>query len=214
MDVLDDITSFIFIGEDYPGDASIPEGERADVIFIPGSASPEPMERACDLWHRGLAPVLIPSGRFSIQKGRFEVGRSSRKKYPGAYHTECEFYRDIALRASIPDEQILKECRATYTMQNAVFSRELTDLHGLKVRRATLCCKAYHARRAFMYYQYAYPETEFRIVPVDTAGITRENWFRTPHGTDVVMGELMRCGHQLRNLIPTLAERRRDGQSK
>lgn len=216
MDALEDITRFIFIGEADAGEAPFPAEARLDAIFIPGSASPEPMELAVRLWKRGLAPVLVPSGKFSIQRGRFEVSKASRGRYPESYRTECEFYRQIAVRAGVPDLQILKENRATYTMQNAVFSRELTDAHGLIVHRAAVCCKSYHARRAFLYYQYAFPQTEFRVFTVDVAGVSRENWYRSAHGTDIVMGELSRCGHQIRDLIPALAARKEavDGKER
>lgn len=197
MNVLEDITNFIFLQQ---------ESEPADIVFIPGNNRPEPMEHAVTLWKQGYAPVLMPSGRFSITKGFFG-GSKDTKKYPGPYATECEFLTDVAVRGGVPSEHILKESRATYTMQNAVFSRELADLHGLRIRKAILCCKCFHARRAYMYYQYAFPETEFRISPVEVDGIGRENWFLTKKGIDTVMGELSRCGTQFPDLIQEFARR-------
>lgn len=196
MNVLDDITNFIFIAE---------EPQPSDLIFIPGNSSPEPMERAAALWRQGFAPVLCPSGRYSITKGRFDGPRGARDRYPGPYRTECEFLTDVGVKNGVPVEQILKEDRATYTMQNATFSRRLVDLQGLKIGRAILCCKSYHARRAYMYYQYAFPETELLVVPVDVMNINRANWFRTRRGIELVLGEVSRCGHQFPDLIPKLA---------
>ena len=73
------------------------------------------------------------------------------------------------------DHAILQEKQATYTYENAIFSRKLTDKLGLDIKKAILVCQAYHARRASLYYQVCYPETEILVCPVipgASAGIT------------------------------------------
>lgn len=194
--VLADLSDFIFL-EHAP--------EKADVIFITGSGSPEPMERAAALWLEGWAPLLCPSGRFSIVTGRFDGPARKRELYPGPYPTEWAFMADIGARMGVPADCILREDQATYTMQNATFSREATDRRGLRIRKAILCCKAYHARRAYMYYQYAFPGTEFLVCPAEVEGIRRDNWYRSDEGIQKVLGEVSRCGQQFPELIPALA---------
>jgi len=195
MDLLQDITNFIFL-ENPP--------QKADIIFITGSKSPEPVRQAAALYRAGYAPYLCPSGKYSITKGYFD-GPEDTARYPGPYRTECDFMTDAAIREGVPPECILGESEATYTMQNAQFSRELLDRLGIKVRRGILCCKSYHARRAYMYYQWAFPEAELLVSPADTGGISRENWYHTRSGIGTVLGELSRCGSQFPALIEEYA---------
>ena len=111
-------TDFIFT-EDQP--------EPADIIFIPGSAWPELALRAAGLWHRGFSPLILPSGRFSILSGGFSGPASMTEKYPGPYQTEWEFLRDVLLRQGVPPQAVLKEDTASYTYENAIRSRQVTD---------------------------------------------------------------------------------------
>ena len=92
----------------------------------------------------------------------------------------------------VPDHAILKEDKATYTYENAIYSRKVTDGLGLTIRKAILCCKSYHARRALMYYQMLYPDTKFYVCADCPDGITRENWKETEEGIRAVTGEVTR----------------------
>lgn len=85
---------------------------------------------------------------------------------------------------------------ATFTYENAIFSRQVADKVGLKIKKAILCCKSYHSRRSLMYYQLLFPDTEFFVVPVDADGITRENWRKTEEGIEAVTGEINRIMKQ------------------
>ena len=55
--------------------------EKADVIFVPGNGYPEMAEAAARLYHEGIAPYIIPSGRYSITLGRFGGVLHNREKY-------------------------------------------------------------------------------------------------------------------------------------
>ena len=68
-----------------------------------------------------------------------------------------------------------------------------------------------------MYYQEQFPEARLLICPVETQGITRENWFLDGRRIDVVLGEMERCGSQfheiMKNRIPQeilLSRKRRE----
>ena len=61
--------------------------------------------------------------------------------------------KNVLLKNGVPEEAILMENQATFTYENAIFSRQVTDLHKIQVKKAILCCKTYHARRSLMYYQ-------------------------------------------------------------
>ena len=115
--------------------------------------------------------------------------------------------RRILLENGVPDSAILREDEATYTYQNAIFSRRRTDALGLVVRRALLCCMPVHARRAKMYYQTLYPDSDILVCPAPGAAVTRDNWTRSGEGIDAVLGELSRCGAQFGEILRDLLDK-------
>lgn len=179
--------NFIF-AEDQP--------EEADVIFVPGNGYPQMAERAAALYKEGFAGKILPSGRFSVTLGKFSGVLSKSDVYCGAYATEWEFLRDVLIKNGVREQDILREDQATFTWENAQYSRKMTDRAGISVKKGILCCKAYHARRVLMYYQRAYPEAELLVCPSYPDGISRENWNRTDEGIDAVMGEVSRIIRQ------------------
>lgn len=186
--IIKEISDFIFI-EDEP--------EAADIIFLPGGAYAEVPEKGAQMYCQGYAPLIMPSGKYSIDKGGFGEVESGADVYNGSYETEADFYRDVLLKCGVPEEAIICEERSTFTKMNAVNSRKLTDKLGLDIKKAIICCKSFHGRRCLMYYSYAYPETEFFIVPTDVQGITKDSWHLYPHATKRVMSELRKAGGQL-----------------
>ena len=190
-----DVTDFIFL-EDAP--------KPADVIFVPGNSHAEPSELAAQLYAQGLAPRVLPSGRYAIGRGEFAGQTSGAHTYVGRFETEWAFMRHVLLQNGVPDTAILREDEATYTYQNAIYSRRRTDAERILVRRALLCCMPQHARRAKMYYETLYPDAELLVCPVQCASVTRENWMREPEGIDAVLGELERCGAQFHDIMREL----------
>ena len=184
---IEQISEFIF-AEDEP--------EKADIIFIPGNGYSQMAEKAAELYKKGFAPLVLPSGKYSITDGKFSGVLSERQKYNGCYETEWEFLKSVLMQNGVPESAVLKENQATFTWENARFSREVTDNAGLEIKRAILCCKNHHARRALMYYERAYPETEFLVCPSCVDGIQKENWMDTDQGIDSVMGEMTRIIRQ------------------
>ena len=180
-----DITEFIFIQD---------EPQPAVIIIVPGCGRPQLSERAAELYRRGYAPLVLPTGAYSYKNGHFPGPQEGRERYPGPYDTEWAFQRDVLLRHGVPDEAILREDRSQHTVDNARFARQVTDAVGLEIRRAILCCKAYHARRALMTFNWFFPETTLCVVPTETQGTGRHNWYRTAEGRKRVLGEVGKCG--------------------
>lgn len=170
--------------------------EKADVIFVPGNGFPQMAERAAQLYKEGYAPYILPSGRYSITMGKFVGVQSRREIYDGDYETEWEFLKNVLMKNGVPKEAILREDQATFTYENAIYSRQVTDGKGIQVKNAILCCKTYHARRSLMYYQLLYPETRILVCPACPDGITRENWRETEDGVEAVTGEVDRIIRQ------------------
>ena len=184
---LNQITEFIFV-EDKP--------EKSDVIFIPGSGFPQLAEEAAKLYHQGMAPYILPSGRYSILNGKFAGVQEKKELYDGEYETEWEFLKEVLKKNHVSEEHILREDKATYTYENAIYSRKVTDCLGMKIKKAILCCKPYHARRSLLYYQLLYPETQFFVCPIQDSDVKRENWYLTEKGIRLVFGEVQRIGEQ------------------
>ncbi len=186
------ITDFIF-AEDEP--------RQADIIFVPGGSYPDAAVHAAELYCGGYAPLVMPSGRYSILTGHFIMPGQAAASGTPPFRTECEYLCGVLLRHGVPDAAIIREDRATFTYENAIYSRRRLQELGLRIRRAILSCQAFHARRCLMYYQEQFPETEFLVCPVVTKGISRENWHRTRAGIDTVLGELERCGGQFHEIL-------------
>ncbi len=180
---LEELTNFIFL-EDEP--------QKADVIFVPGSEEGALAMTAAELYKEGYALVVMPSGKFAKWTGHCLI--------PG-FETECDYFADILLSEGVPEEAILREREATYTYENAIYSKKLCDTAGLNVKRAILCCQAYHARRSKLYYQILFPDTEILVCPTVTKEITRENWFREKEKLEIVLGEVERCGSQFHEIV-------------
>lgn len=179
----DCITDFIF-AEQKP--------EKSDIIFVPGGNYPEAAQHAGELYLAGYAPYVLPSGRYSILEGKFGSDQ---------FETEWEYLSSVLIQSGVPEWAILKEDQATYTYENAIYSARCVREKGLRIKRAILCCQAFHARRCLMYYQEQFPETEFLVCPVVTKGISRGNWYRSGNGIDTVLGELERCGGQFHEIM-------------
>ena len=76
---LEEVGNFVFM-ENQP--------ESADIIFVPGNSYPYMAEKAAELYRLGLAPMVLPSGRYSISAGKFSRVTGEAEKYNGVYQTE------------------------------------------------------------------------------------------------------------------------------
>ena len=203
MKFLRDITEFIFL-EDLP--------EKADLIIVPGNTWPQPARRAAALYHEGMAPYIVVSGRYSKGQQTFAGAACEGDRYKGAYMTEADFLTDVLIREGVPETAVLQERKAEFTLENARYIRRLLEEKKMTVKKALICCLAFHARRCRMYFEYVFQDTdvEFLMCPAVTQGISRCSWMESQKGLDTVLGELRRCGeqfawmcgHQDRNGVP------------
>jgi len=166
--------------------------EKSDIIFVPGNGYPQMAEKAAELFKKGMADWILPSGKYSVVNGKFSGVLEKSNVYDKEYGTEWEFLRDVLMRNGVPEEMILKEDQATFTYENAIYSRQVTDREQLNIQKAILCCKTCHARRALMYYKMLYPDTKFFVVPCCVDSIDKSTWSETNEGIDEVMGEITR----------------------
>jgi uncharacterized SAM-binding protein YcdF (DUF218 family) len=185
--MIHDITDFIFVSD---------EPQNADAIVIPGGGDPALPEKAAEIYKSGFAPVIIPTGGVSLKTGKFKGASRKQNIYDGDYKTDCEFLTDALVKNGVPDSAILREDQSRFTKENATFSRKIAEQNGLSLKTLIVVCKSFHARRCLMCWQFAFPDADILIVPVDTYEITRNNWHSFDYGVDRVMGELTRCGNQ------------------
>lgn len=186
MDVLACITNFVFY------ETGI---EPSDVILIPGGARRQLMERAAELYHKGMAPLVLPSG-------------GSNPLIP-EWASEWEYLRHIGIELGVPAEGILKEDQARNTFENAELSMKVLRQQGITVRKAILVCKAHHAMRAALTYQAVFPaDVDFGVAPVvDDRDVRRDNWFLDAEKTRLVLSEVEKIGKYFPTHVPALAVR-------
>lgn len=184
---IDDVTKFIFISD---------EPEKVDAIFLPGGSHPELPEYAAQLYRRGFAKWIIPSGGVSVKRDKWPGVRSKADIYDGDYQSDCEFFTDALQKNGVPLSAIVGENKSGHTRDNAFLSRKVADEKKLEIKTALIVCKAFHSRRCFMLYQMAFPDVEIKVCPVHCFNITKDNWHESETGIDRVLGELARCGNQ------------------
>ena len=185
--IIADITNFIFV-EDKP--------QKVDAIFLPGGSHPEQPEYAAELYLKGYAKWLIPSGGVSVKRDKWPGVRSKADIYNGDYQSDCEFFTDVFIKNGVPSDVIAGEDKSGHTRDNVFLSRMVVYEKGIEIKTAIIVCKAFHARRCLMLYQMAFPDTKFYVCPVVCMGITKDNWYKSEQGIDRVLGELARCGNQ------------------
>ena len=185
--IINDITNFIFV-EDEP--------QKVDAIFLPGGSHPEQPEYAAELYRKGYAKWLIPSGGVSVKRDKWPGVRSKADIYNGDYQSDCEFFTDVFVKNGVPADVIVGEDKSGHTRDNAFLSRMAVDEKGVEIKTAIIVCKAFHARRCLMLYSLAFPDTKFYVCPVVCMGITKDNCYKSEQGIDRVLGELARCGNQ------------------
>lgn len=185
---IQEITDYIFLEDKL---------EKADAIFIPGCTRPEHTEEAARLYKEGYAPLILPSGGYTKVQGSFQGVSVEGEKYGKNFTCEADFLEAVLLQNGVPASAILKECEATYTLENAEKTKGLLEKQGMHLNKAILCCKAHHARRSYLYYSMVFPEVEILVHPVAIDDISAENWYKTAEGRKVVLGEFSRMGQQL-----------------
>lgn len=188
---LQEIGDFIFISDTL---------EVADAIFIPGGSHPELAETAAQLYHQGFAPLIVPAGGGSVKTGFFAGSKSKKDLYPGPYIDEASFLTDVLLKNGVPASAILCENQSGTTAENGTFTRSLLDQRGISIEKAIVVCKSFHARRAKMYYENAFPQATLMVHPYPyqegESLLTRDHWTQTEAGIKRVLGEVRRIGDQ------------------
>ena len=98
--IITDISNYIFVSD---------EPEKVDAIFLPGGSHPEQPEYAAELYRKGYAKWLVPSGGVSVKRDKWPGVRSNAEIYNGDYKTDCEFFTDVLIKSGVPRTAIYGE---------------------------------------------------------------------------------------------------------
>ena len=167
--------------------------QKAHAIFIPGSHHPQLAEKAAQLYHSGLAPLIIPSGRAN--------------KYLPDNASEGSWLKSVLIGHGVPNQAIIEETKASNTFENADFTAALILQRDLNIQSAIIVAKGFHSRRCLLTYQTAFnPQFKFFVCTVpDGNGNTKDNWFTNTNGISSVMSEIGKIGRYFEIEVATFA---------
>ncbi len=124
----------------------------ADLIFVLGSNDARVAEYASELYHGGLAPLVLFSGGV----GRFTSGEWAI--------SEAETFAAVAEKAGVPKDKILIENKSTNTGENVRFSREVLTKAGIpEPKRIIALQKPYMERRTLATLEAQWPEVSVSV---------------------------------------------------
>lgn len=109
-------------------------------------------ETTAELYHRGMAPVIVFTGATS---------RTTHERTPRG---EAEHYRERAVELGVPERAILVEPNARNTGENIRLSRALLEDLGMPVTSVLLVSKPYEERRAYATARKLWPNVEWVCV--------------------------------------------------
>ena len=113
------------------------ELERCDLIWALGSLDLRVADRVAELWHEGMAPLIVMSGG---------LGNFTEEIFD---KPEADLFAERAIELGVPEEVILIENRSTNTGENVQFTRKLLEGRGISVSRVIAVQKPNMERRTF-----------------------------------------------------------------
>jgi uncharacterized SAM-binding protein YcdF (DUF218 family) len=158
------------------------EPAPVELAVVLGSKYPTTMDPAIKLYKRGWAPKILITGHGP---------REDQDK-------EALLFGNYALEQGVRQEDLLLETEARNTMENMVLSLPVAEaaVGWASIRRVSITCKPFHARRALMTARAHWPEKlEFLMLPSeDPRDIQPGNWWQVEDSRRRVMDEVRRIG--------------------
>jgi uncharacterized SAM-binding protein YcdF (DUF218 family) len=170
--------------------------KKADAIIVFGSHDIRFAERAADLYHQQLAPIIISGGLGRLTKNKFKK-------------TEAETLAEIIVKSDVPRSAVYLEERATNTGENCQFTKALIEKEGLNVQTAIIVQKPYMERRTFATVKKQWPELSFTVTSPNismrrypNANISKQAMINTMLGDLQRISEYPEHGFQIYQKIP------------
>ena len=123
----------------------------SDAILVLCSHDLRVAERSAQVFHEGLAPLLIFSG------GLGSITRALMTS------PEADQFAAIARQMGVPADRIVIENKSTNTGENVRFTRALLDARGLSIHSFIVVQKPYMERRSYATFRKVWPEPEVRV---------------------------------------------------
>lgn len=120
----------------------------SDIIVVLGGDGPPRAARAAALWHQGLAPRILVTGR-----------------------GDCNSIMQAMVEAGVDRTVFTTECRSATTWENAEFSAPI--LAGMHIRKALLVTSWFHSRRAMQRFSSLMPDIKWVSLPAER---TKSYW--------------------------------------
>ena len=173
----------------------------ADCIVGFGCYNEEIALRAAELYHAGFAPKVLFTGG---------LGRNTKEMWT---QSEAERFAAIAMKAGVPEQDIILENKSTNTAENIMFTKAKLQELGMDVKKLICVHKPFMERRLHAALGVYWPEME---VVMTSPQVTIEEYIRlsTAQGLDekrvieVLVGDFQRIevyarlGYQLPQHIP------------
>ncbi|NWK57460.1 YdcF family protein [Verrucomicrobiaceae bacterium N1E253] len=125
--------------------------ERAGIIWALGSHDLRVADRVAELWHAGMAPLVVMSGGL----GNFTEGVFLKP--------EANLFAERAMELGVPEEVILIENLSTNTGENVSLTRKVLDQSDVKVLTAIAVQKPYMERRTYATIRAQWPELDVQV---------------------------------------------------
>jgi uncharacterized SAM-binding protein YcdF (DUF218 family) len=175
-----EITEYIFVeDEDTNGDVAL--------VFGTWNSYIESCVKAAELYKQGRVKKIIVSGGVNPTSG----------------FAEGLLMAEETQKLGVPEGDILVENRASNTLENVIFSRDVLDKKiGLEnIRIIVAVVKNAHARRVLMTLKKHIPKSvKLKSAPYVSSyyeNVTRDNWNKTESGRGFVMHELAKIQEYL-----------------
>ena len=175
--------------------------EKADCIVGFGCYNEDVARRAAQLYHQGLAPLVLFTGG---------LGRNTSAMWT---ESEASRFAGTALAEGVPETAILREEQSTNSGENLIFSRRMLAERGLTHPRIIGVQKPYMERRLYAAFPVYWPEAEVIVTSWQQSyeeylsGLFR--WGRTEEDTiHMIVGDFQRIsvyaelGYQIPQEIP------------
>lgn len=127
------------------------EPRPADCIVGFGNFNDNIARRAAELYHQGYAPKIL----FTGGQGRNTLGVLKE--------TEADRFARVAMECGVPDEDIIREDKATNTKENIDFTRALLTKLGIPQDRILVVHQPTVERRIWATLMLYWPEPDYSI---------------------------------------------------
>jgi len=174
---------------------------KSDAIIALGSMDLRIAEKAAELWHRNLAPVIVTSGGF---------GRLTGSNWT---ETEAKKFAEVLYSKGISKDKVLIEDNSTNTAENIRLSIDLLKLNSIQPKRLIIISQPYMERRAYVTFLKLFPNIEVFVTSPDvsyelypTKEITKEDVL------NIMVGDIQRIklypskGFTIPQVIPNEVE--------